>query len=46
MPDTGERQDGRPLSAIGGMVTGEGTIYPLLARLRCQGAWSRPPGGR
>jgi PadR family transcriptional regulator, regulatory protein PadR len=25
------------LSAIDGMVTGEGTIYPLLARLRRQG---------
>ncbi len=27
----------RALSAIDGMVTGEGTIYPLLARLRRQG---------
>ena len=27
----------RALSSIDGMVTGEGTIYPLLARLRRQG---------
>jgi PadR family transcriptional regulator, regulatory protein PadR len=37
------------LSAIDGMVTGEGTIYPLLARLRRQGlvetAWQESTSG-
>src|SRR5258708_1096632 len=28
---------GRARAAVDGMVTGEGTIYPLLARLRRQG---------
>jgi len=32
------------LASVDGMVTSQGTIYPLLSRLRRQ-AWSAPPGG-
>ncbi|WP_026257689.1 PadR family transcriptional regulator [Actinopolymorpha alba] len=39
----------RLLSAVDGMVTSEGTIYPLLARLRRQGlvetTWRESPAG-
>src|SRR3954469_19415833 len=39
----------RELSDVDGMVTGEGTIYPLLGRLRREGlvesVWREPSGG-
>lgn len=39
----------RSLSSVDGMVTGEGTIYPLLSRLRKDGlvstTWEESPSG-
>jgi PadR family transcriptional regulator PadR len=39
----------RTLGAMDGMVTGEGTLYPLLARLRRNGlvttSWQESPAG-
>ena len=39
----------RELSAVDGMMTSEGTIYPLLSRLRKQGLvetrWAESPAG-